>query len=100
MPLVSAGLLDRLGAAFARLSGAVAAAPVGEGRRGNPVLVSRALFDAIGALDGDEGARRLLADASPAAIAEVAVDDSAATLDIDTPDGVTNAREALKGDRK
>jgi molybdenum cofactor cytidylyltransferase len=100
MPLVSEDLLDRLGAAFAGLPGAVAAAPMRGGRRGNPVLLSRVMFGAIGALDGDEGARRLLAEAPPGAIAEVAVDDSAATLDVDTPVGMINAREALKGDRK
>jgi molybdenum cofactor cytidylyltransferase len=100
MPLVSTGLLDRLGAAFARLPGAMAAAPMRGDRRGNPVLLSRVMFGAVAALNGDEGARRLLADAPSGAIAEVAVDDSAATLDVDTPEGMVNAREALKGDRK
>ena len=36
--------------------GAPAAAPVFEGRRGHPVLVSRGLFKALLGLEGDQGA--------------------------------------------
>ena len=100
MPYVTARLLDRLGAAFAEAPGSLAAAPVFEGRRGNPVLLARALFAAIDELRGDEGARKLLARAPPGAVVEVAVDDGAATFDIDTPAAMENARRALRGDRK
>lgn len=41
-------------------AGAAAAAPVFQGRRGNPVLLSRALFPQLLALTGDAGARGVL----------------------------------------
>lgn len=46
--------------ADAVLAGAQAAAPVFEGRRGNPVLLSRTLFPQLLALSGDAGARGVL----------------------------------------
>jgi molybdenum cofactor cytidylyltransferase len=42
------------------LEGAPAAAPVFEGRRGNPVLLGRELFPQLLALTGDAGARAVL----------------------------------------
>jgi molybdenum cofactor cytidylyltransferase len=41
-------------------NGASAAAPTFGGRRGNPVLLARELFPGLLALQGDEGARRIL----------------------------------------
>ena len=58
MPRIPAAILAPLADALA--GGALAAAPLFEGRRGHPVLFSRALFDALRALAGDAGARRLL----------------------------------------
>jgi molybdenum cofactor cytidylyltransferase len=58
MPRVPHAVLADLAAALK--AGANAAAPVFEGRRGHPVLFSRALFPALRALAGDEGARSLL----------------------------------------
>ncbi len=46
MPAVEAATLDRLIDAFAARPLALAAAPVHAGRRGNPVLLSRALLPA------------------------------------------------------
>ena len=60
MPAVTPALIDRLIAAFGDRPDALAAAPIVEGRRGNPALLARALFPAIAALGGDEGARKLL----------------------------------------
>lgn len=92
MPAVDAELLDRLIVAFAAAPHALAVAPIHAGRRGNPVLLSRALFPAIARLDGDEGARRLLRDAGPARILEVAVEGEAASFDVDTPGDLAAAR--------
>ena len=61
MPLIPVTIPPRLAEALA--SGALAAAPVFEGRRGHPVLFSRALFKALAALKGDEGARSVLREA-------------------------------------
>lgn len=58
MPRVPAAVLQSLAEALA--AGAPAAAPVFQGRRGNPVLLGRALFPELLRLTGDEGARRVL----------------------------------------
>ncbi|MBV8472210.1 MAG: nucleotidyltransferase family protein, partial [Hyphomicrobiales bacterium] len=96
MPAIDAGLLDRLIEAFAARSGALAAAPVHAGRRGNPVLLSRALFPAIAGIEGDEGARRLLRAADPALVVEIPADGEAVALDIDTPEDLAAARESQR----
>ena len=59
MPWVSAGDVAALIEAFAR-SGRIAA-PVCEGRRGNPVLWPARYFAVLGRLEGDVGARAVLA---------------------------------------
>ena len=59
MPWIQHGVAGRLATALA--GGAQAAAPVFEGRRGHPVLLSAALFDPILALTGDHGAGHILA---------------------------------------
>ncbi|MGO4869715.1 MAG: NTP transferase domain-containing protein [Roseiarcus sp.] len=92
MPKVEAGTLDRLIEAFAGRPLALAAAPVHSGRRGNPVLLSRALFAALARLEGDEGARRLLGEADPERIVEVEVESDGVRLDIDTPGELAAAR--------
>ncbi len=92
MPAVDAALLDRLIEAFVAAPEALAATPVSAGRRGNPVLLSRALFAPIGALEGDEGARRLLSQVEAGQVLEVTVEGEGATLDVDTPDDLAAAR--------
>jgi molybdenum cofactor cytidylyltransferase len=58
MPRVPTAVLDRM--AQAVREGADAAAPVFRDRRGNPVLIGRALFPDLLALTGDAGARGVL----------------------------------------
>jgi molybdenum cofactor cytidylyltransferase len=58
MPRVPASVLPRM--AQALIDGALAAAPVYQGRRGNPVLLDRTLFPQLLALTGDAGARGVL----------------------------------------
>jgi molybdenum cofactor cytidylyltransferase len=94
MPLVSSALIDRLIAAFERAADAapqnpLAAAPRRGGVRGNPVLLSRALFPAVAKLDGDRGARALI-DSIGKRLVECDVEDEAPLIDIDT-------KEALRG---
>ena len=67
MPRVSAKLLDRLIAAFAERPETLAVIPVIGGERGNPALLSRALFAKVATLEGDAGARRLLETGRPSA---------------------------------
>jgi molybdenum cofactor cytidylyltransferase len=59
MPGVSAPLIARLVAAY-RPGEDDAVIPSFDGRRGNPVLLGRALFAGIATLSGDQGARPLL----------------------------------------
>ncbi|WP_296943156.1 nucleotidyltransferase family protein [uncultured Massilia sp.] len=80
MPHVAPATLDALVAALA--AGAPIAAPVMDGRRGNPVGFGRVHLDALLALRGDQGARALL---RAAAVTEIPVDDAGIFRDVDTP---------------
>jgi molybdenum cofactor cytidylyltransferase len=93
MPQVDAALIDRLIAAFDPERGALVVVPTIEGKRGNPVVWSRRFFSALATLDGDVGARHLIA-SYPEAVSEVAFADRAALVDVDTPE----AFDALKSE--
>jgi molybdenum cofactor cytidylyltransferase len=95
MPLISAHLIDRLIEAFAPDRGNLIAVPVSDGRRGNPVLWSRRFFSELMALDGDIGARHLIAKHSEA-VAEVPVEGFGAFLDIDTPQALAEAQQSRR----
>ncbi len=86
MPRVAPATLDALIAAFEREQ-PDAVMPVHDERRGNPVLISRALFPALLRLGGDKGARRILADGAYRVL-HCVVDDPGVLVDVDT-------REAL-----
>jgi molybdenum cofactor cytidylyltransferase len=96
MPSVTAALIDRLVAAYRERPGVLAIAPHHQGGRGNPVLLSRALFSAIERLDGDEGARKILAGAPLGQIIEIEVPGEDAALDVDTPQALAKARPAFE----
>ena len=93
MPLIDAHLIDRLVETFAPDRGNLIVVPVSDGRRGNPVLWSRRFFNELMTLDGDIGARHLIARHSEA-VAEVAVEGHGAFLDIDTPQALEAAQRA------
>ncbi|WP_407155345.1 NTP transferase domain-containing protein [Bradyrhizobium sp. STM 3557] len=93
MPMVSSILLDHLIEAFAPDRGNLIVVPVAEGRRGNPVLWSRRFFEELMTLDGDIGARHLIAKHAEA-VAEVPVEGDGAFLDIDTPQALEAARRS------
>ena len=95
MPLIDAHLIDRLIDAFAPDRGQLIAVPVSNSRRGNPVLWSRRFFDELMTLDGDIGARHLIARHGEA-VAEVAVEGHGAFLDIDTPEALADARQGKR----
>jgi molybdenum cofactor cytidylyltransferase len=90
MPLIDANLIDRLIGTFAPDGGNLIAVPVNDGRRGNPVLWSRRFFNELMTLDGDIGARHLIAKHGEA-VAEVPVEGHGAFLDIDTPEALDAA---------
>jgi molybdenum cofactor cytidylyltransferase len=91
MPGVNAALIDKLIAAFDPEKGALVVLPTLEGQRGNPVLWSRRFFPDLMAIEGDVGARHLIARYTEA-VTEVPVDGPAAFTDVDTPE----ALQALK----
>lgn len=84
MPELTARDYRRLIEAFVAAGGEAAVRATASGRAGNPVILPRALFAAAMEIDGDQGARRLLA-AGSAAIVEVEIGPAAAT-DVDRPD--------------
>jgi molybdenum cofactor cytidylyltransferase len=65
----------------------VALVPTWEGDRGNPVLIGRPLFPEILRLNGDHGAKGVLAGVSERVL-EVPVADSGVLRDIDRPDAI------------
>jgi molybdenum cofactor cytidylyltransferase len=84
MPFVTPATMRAVSQALA--AGALIATPVDEhGRRGHPVGFSRALRAELVALDGDEGARALIARHS-SSITKVPVEDPGIFVDIDTRD--------------
>jgi molybdenum cofactor cytidylyltransferase len=93
MPDVTGALIDRLVAVIDPARGALIAVPTRGGRRGNPVVWSRRFFDDLGRIEGDTGARHLIAQHNEAVV-EVPVDDEAAFHDIDTPEALQSARTA------
>ena len=95
MPNVAPRLIDDLIGAFEARPAALAVSPVREGRRGNPVLIGRALFDQAMQLIGDEGARRLLVSLDPGAVIDIASTADVA-FDVDTPDDLALARRVKK----
>ena len=92
MPRIEPRLIDALIDAFLAREGALAAVPLREGRRGNPVLLGRGLFEAAMRLKGDEGARRLIGALSASELVEVEAPDMGVTFDIDTPEDLAAAR--------
>ena len=95
MPQVDAGLIDRLLAAFDPEKGALVVVPTIAGKRGNPVVWSRRFFGDLAKLDGDIGARHLIA-SYPEAVAEVPLTGHAALVDVDTPDALRAVKAEIE----
>ena len=88
MPGVSSEDLDSLIDAFRRSGGRAVVRASHLGKRGNPVLLPRALFAAVAQLEGDTGARHLV-EAGGLDVIDVEIGQGA-SIDVDT-------REALEG---
>lgn len=95
MPQVTAGLIDRMVDAFDPERGAMVVVPTIDGKRGNPVVWSRRFFPDLMALEGDVGARHLIATYADV-VAEVPVEDAAALTDVDTPDALLAVKAELE----
>jgi molybdenum cofactor cytidylyltransferase len=95
MPQVTAPLINKLMAAFDPERGALVVVPVIDGKRGNPVVWARRFFPELMALDGDIGARHLIG-RYPEAVSEVALTDTAALVDVDTPEALVRVKAELE----
>jgi molybdenum cofactor cytidylyltransferase len=93
MPGVTPEVIDRLIAAYRQEEGARIVVPTFEGKRGNPVLWSRAFFEGLRGVQGDVGARHLIGE-NPEAVVEVEIG-PAVTLDLDTPEAMRAAGGVL-----
>jgi molybdenum cofactor cytidylyltransferase len=90
MPRITAAHLDALATAFVAADDERAiVVPTFQRKRGNPVVLGRAHFAAIGELTGDVGARPLL-ERNAAHVVSIAVDDAAILLDVDTPEALAS----------
>ena len=98
MPWIEARLIDAIIDGFLANEHALAAAPTRGGRRGNPVLLGRGLFDAAMRLRRRRG--RTPADrlARRRRTIEFEAPDAGVIVDIDTPADLAAARQSRSGD--
>ena len=94
MPLITSEHVERLVAAFDPDEGREICVPVFEGKRGNPVLFARRFFEEMAAVRGDVGARHLIGEYEEY-VCEVAMDDRAVLLDVDSPQALREIEEQL-----
>ncbi|MGO7363480.1 nucleotidyltransferase family protein [Rhizobium leguminosarum] len=93
MPGISTTHLDALISAFRNAGGEAVVRAVSRGKPGNPVILPRSLRQAVLGLEGDVGARDIIA-TSGLPVLDVDVGD-AALLDLDTPEEVLAAGGAM-----
>ena len=89
-------MIDQLVGSLAPDKGALIVVPTIGGQRGNPVVWSRRFFTDLMAVEGDIGARHLIARYSEAVI-EVPLPGKAALTDVDTPEALEAVRAELEG---
>jgi molybdenum cofactor cytidylyltransferase len=95
MPLVTGRVLDRLIDAFDPDEGRAIVLPTHQGKQGNPVLWARRFFPEILALEGDIGARALIARHAELA-AEVEIGEDAVLRDFDTVESLSALPQRLR----
>lgn len=95
MPQVDSALIDKLLTAFDPERGALVVVPSIDGRRGNPVVWSRRFFNDLMAVQGDVGARHLIAGYAEAVV-EVPVKGEAALTDVDTPESFSAVKAEIE----
>lgn len=91
MPQISSAFIDRMIVAFDPGDRRAICVAARHGRRGNPVLWARRFFPEIMALEGDVGAKHLMA-MNAELVCEVGADDDGPITDIDTPEALAAAR--------
>lgn len=94
MPGVTTADLNRLIAAFVKSGGTAIVRATFEGKRGNPVILPRALFGEIMKFEGDTGARHIV-ESEGNAVVDVEIGPGAA-VDVDTPEAMQLAGGVLQ----
>jgi molybdenum cofactor cytidylyltransferase len=92
-PFVTPAMIDELIARFAE-KGSLIVRPVIDGKPAHPVLMGSRLFPEILALEGDVGAREILA-RHPGDVDLLAMTDRRLALDVDTPEDYAAAQEPV-----
>jgi molybdenum cofactor cytidylyltransferase len=87
MPWVKPETLAAIAAAHDPAEDRIAIIPTYRGERGNPVLLTAAIFDEVARLSGDQGARKLFA-AAPDRVTALPVDDPGVLRDADNPEAL------------
>ena len=93
MPRIAPSHINRLIAAYNPVEGRAICVPTYQGKRGNPVLFGAQFFAEMTQVGGDSGAKHLIAE-NEDELVEVAMEDDAIFLDVDTPDALTAIRAA------
>lgn len=94
MPDVTAADLKRLVDAFSACGGAKAVRASHDGKRGNPVILPRAVFAAVARLEGDTGARHIV-EREDCGVVDVEIGPGA-SLDVDTAEAMQAAGGVLQ----
>ncbi|MEQ9125976.1 MAG: nucleotidyltransferase family protein, partial [Alphaproteobacteria bacterium] len=94
MPEIGTAALDALIDAFERSGGRAVVRATHNGKRGNPVILPRAVFVAVDGLAGDTGARHLV-ESGLAEVIDVEIG-AAASIDVDTQDALARAGGVLE----
>jgi molybdenum cofactor cytidylyltransferase len=92
MPKITAGVIDRMIAAFDPLEGRAIVVPTRRGKRGNPVLFASRYFEEMSTVSGDVGARHLIGNHEDVSV-ELEIEDEAVLIDVDTPEALAKIRE-------
>ncbi|MDO9458601.1 MAG: molybdopterin-binding/glycosyltransferase family 2 protein [Alphaproteobacteria bacterium] len=95
MPDVRTAHVQRLIAAFDPVEGRAICVPTFQGKRGNPVLFGAQFFEEMMAVAGDTGAKHLIGEYSEL-VCEVAMEDAAILLDIDTPQAMSEYQNLIQ----
>ncbi len=95
MPRIAPGQIDKLIAHFNPVEGRAIVVPTRKGKRGNPVLLGKQLFLELARVEGDSGARDVIAN-HPDLVAEAEMDSDGVLTDIDTPQALAKFKSSAR----
>ena len=95
MPAIETRHLDMMIDRFAAAGASEVVRATHDGKRGNPVLLPRAVFEAVAGLKGDTGARHLV-EGEGLGVIDVEIGQGA-SLDVDTAEALAGAGGVLQG---